>query len=68
MSEVFNSIKSVETERDRAIREKREEELHQTALKAIATPTHVTAPLFPPKSKCFGTSVSNMPVLVVKGR
>ena len=41
---VFNSMKPVETEPDRAIREKREEEIHQATLKAIAAPTYVTAP------------------------
>ena len=42
---VFNSIKPVETEHDRAIREKREEELHQATLKALVAPTHSSAPV-----------------------
>ena len=42
--ELYKTIAPVETERDRAIREKREEEIHQATLKAIAAPTHVTAP------------------------
>ena len=42
--ELYKTIAPVETERDRAIREKREEELHQATLKAIAAPPHFTAP------------------------
>ena len=41
---LYKSIAPLETELDRVIREKREEELHQATLKAIAAPTHVTAP------------------------
>ena len=46
-TEVFNSIKPVETELERATREKREEELHQAKLKAIADSTQFTAPVAP---------------------
>ncbi len=35
----------METEHDRAIREKREEELHQATLKALVAPTHSSAPV-----------------------
>ena len=48
-TEAEREVKEADRLHDRAIREKREEELHEAQLKAIAATTHVTAPTINPK-------------------